>query len=84
MRTRLQLDGSALAIPDKRREQNQKHTEGSRQKVLSEFFPVRGQPPAPPFPLNGKLVCQKKHSRFGGLVRFRNSKSCENHLELFA
>ena len=36
----------------------QRYHQGSRQKLLSGFFPLRGYPP-PPYPLNRKLFCQK-------------------------
>ena len=40
---------------------------GSRQKLLSGFFPLRGYP-SPPYRyhLSGKYFCSKKHSKIGG------------------
>ena len=39
---------------------------GTLQKLLSGFFPLRGYPPPPPNPLDGKSFCQKNLSGKGG------------------
>ena len=48
---------------------------GSFQKLLSGFFPLRGYPPSPPYPLNGKSFCQKTLSGKGGTPPPLNGKS---------
>ena len=55
------------------------YPEGSLQKLLSGFCPLRGYPP--PYPLNGKSFCQKTLNGIGGYPPPLNGKSPKKFLK---